>query len=217
VFNPTQAQASVQNVAQDYPYSAGLQPAVGTALNTSDPVNWPVQTYLGDLSPGLWTWDSYDQFGINGLEVTRTVQRGGTITDISGFQNCGLPMLSTTYRVWTITTQVEGYPAAVNQAIAPDADAQYLWPVEAMQVFSEFFGRPGGTFTVDFWNFAFMTESKPVWTPITTFTTMYPYDGDGTDFGEHVVSVNGQDRIEISNVPGNSYMLGNLPFAISPP
>jgi hypothetical protein len=46
---------------------------------------------------------------------------------------------------------------------------------------------------------------------------MYPDDGDGTDFGEHVVSVDGQDRIEFRNVSGNSYQLGNPPFAISSP
>jgi hypothetical protein len=214
----TMAQASLQNVAEDYPYAAGLQPAVGTALNTSDPVNWPVQTFLGDMIPGLWAWDSMSQFGINGLETSRTVQRGGTLTDISGFQNCGLPMLSTTYRMWTITTQVAGYYEVVNQAIAPDADAQYMAPWAATQINSEQINVPApATFTVQYWDFALMTESNPVWTPITTFTTMYVYDGNGQNYGEHVVSVNGQDRIEISNVPGNSYLPGNLPFAIAPP
>jgi hypothetical protein len=213
----TTAQASLRNATADYPYNSGQQTAVGSAMNTSDPVNWPVQTYLIDNIPNLWKSDSMSQFSMNGLETLVTVQKGGTVTDISGFARCGIPMLSTTYRIWTITTQVAGYPAAVNQIIAPDADAQYIWPVEAMQIFTEFLGAPGGTFAVQYWGFAFMTESNPVWTPITTLTTMYPYDGDGTSFGEHVVSVIGQDRVEISNVPGNSYLPGDLPFAIAPP
>jgi hypothetical protein len=210
--------ASFQNVAQDYPYQGGQQPAVGTALNTSDAVNWPVQTFLGDLIPGLWTWPSMSQFGINGLETTWTIQRGTTLTDISGFQQCGLPMLPTTYRVWTITTDIAGHPEVVNQVIAPDADAQYLWPPEFTQFVTEDINLSApGTFTVQFWDFFLMTESNPVWTPITTFQTLYPYDGDGRNYGEHVVSVDGQDRVEISNASGNSYLPANLPFAMAPP
>jgi hypothetical protein len=211
------AQASLRNATADYPYGAGLQPAIGSAINTSDPINWPVQTYLVDNIAGDYKSDSMSQFSMNGIETTVTIERGSTLTDISAFERCGLPMLNTTYRIWTITTQPTGYPSVVNQVIAPDADAQYIWPVEAVQIFTEFLGEPGGTFTVQYWDFAFMTESNPVWTPITNLTTMYPYDGDGTSFGEHVVSVNGQDRVEISNVPGNSYLTGNLPFAIAPP
>jgi hypothetical protein len=211
------AQASLRNATADYPFGSGAQPAIGSAINTSDPIHWPVQTYLVDDIAGDWKSDSVSQFSMNGIETAVTIQKGSTLTNMTAFERCGLPMLSTTYRMWTITTQPTGYPSVVNQVIAPDADAQYIWPVQAMQVFSEFLGHPGGTFTVQYWDFAFMTQSNPVWTPITAFTTMYPYDGDGTDFGEHVVSVNGQDRIEISNVPGNSYLPGNLPFAITSP
>ncbi len=212
----TSAQASLRNATADYPYQAGATSAVGSAINTSDTVNWPVQTYLIDNIPNLWESESMSQFNINGLETSVTVQRGDTLTDISGFERCGLPMLSTTYQMWTITTQVTGFPSVVNQVVLPEADAQYLWPVEFNQIFTEFLATTG-TFTVQYWDFAYMTESNPVWTPLSTFTTMYPYDGNGQNYGEHVVSVNGQDRIEISNVPGNSYLPGNLPFAIAPP
>jgi hypothetical protein len=30
------------------------------------------------------------------------------LTDISNFERCALPMLSGTFRMWTITTQVSG-------------------------------------------------------------------------------------------------------------
>lgn len=212
----TMAQASLRNATADFPYQSGQQPAVGSAINTSDPINWPVQTYLIDNIPNDWKSDSMSQSSMNGMQVSVSIQRSATLNDVSSFQRCGLTMLSTTYRIWTITTQVSGNPAVVNQVVAPDADAQFIWPVQAMQFFSEFLAQPGGTFTVQYWNFAFMTQSNPVWTPISTFTTMYPYDGDEQSFGVHVVSVNSHDRIEFSNVPGNSYLPGNLPFAIVP-
>jgi hypothetical protein len=212
----TYAQASLRNATEDLPYYNGQQTAIGSAISTSDEVNWPIQTYEVDDITNLWKSDSMSQFNVNGIEGTVTIERGDTLTDISSFERCGLAMLSTTYRMWTITTQMTGYPAVVNQVVVPDADAQYLIPAYAMQFNSEFLAQAGGTFTVQFWNFAYMPESNPAWTPVSTFTSMYPYDGGGQDFGLHVVSVNGEDRIEFSNVPGNSYLPGNLPFAIAP-
>jgi len=211
----TEAEASLRNATPDYPYASGQQPAIGSSINTSDPVNWPIQTYLIDNLTNNWKSDSISEFGINGLETHVTIQQGATLTDISSFERCGLPMLSGTYRMWTITTQVSGYPAVVNQVIAPDADARYIQPYAAMQFYSEFLSGPG-TFTVQYWDFGYMRESNPVWTPISTLTTNGNYDGSGQDFGVHVVSVNGQDRVEFSNIPGNSYLQGNLPFAIVP-
>ena len=208
----TQAEASLRNATPDYPYGSGQQPAIGSAINTGDPVDWPVQTYLIDNIHNLYKSDSISQFSLNGLETLVTIQRAGTLTDISGFQRCGLGMLSTTYRMWTITTQVTGHPAVVNQVVLPDADARYILTYAALQFYSEFLYN-AGNFAVQYWDFAYMRESDPVWTPISTFTTNWNYDGNGQDFGEHVVSVYGGDRIEFSNIPGNSYLPGNLPFA----
>ena len=213
----TYGQASLRNATADTPYYNGQQPAIGSGIISSDPVNWPVQTYLIDNIPRLYKSDSMSQFSINGLQGSVTIERGSTLTDVSSFERCGLQMLSTTYRMWTITTQMTGYAPVVNQVVAPDADARYLIAAYAMEFNSEFLSQPGGTFTVQFWNFAYMRESNPQWTPVSTFTTMYPYDGSGQDFGVHVVSVNGQDRVQFSNVPGNSYLPGNLPFSIAPP
>lgn len=212
----TEAEASLRNATPDYPYGQGYQPAIGSSINTSDPDNWPIQTYLIDDLTNYWKSDSISQFGINGLETLVTIQQGARLTDISSFEGCGLPMLSTTYRMWTITTQVSGYPAVVNQVIAPDADARYIAPWAAMSYYSEFLYTLG-TFTVQYWDFAYTRESNPVWTVVSALMTNWNYDGSGQDFGVHVVSVNGQDRIEFSNVPGNSYLPGNLPFAIAPP
>jgi hypothetical protein len=68
----------------------------------------PVQTYLIDGILNLWKSDSISQFGINGLEAPVTIQQGMMLTDISNFERCALPMLSGTFRMWTITTQVSG-------------------------------------------------------------------------------------------------------------
>jgi hypothetical protein len=214
----TNAEASLHNAVPDYPYGSGKQPALGSGINTSDPVNWPIQTLLIDDIPNTYKSDSISQFNINGLETQVTIQRGGTLTDVSGFaNNCGVPMLSTTYRMWTITTQVTGYPTVTHQVVLPDADAQYLLPYAYTMTFYSEFLNQSGTFTVQYWNFAYMRESNPVWTPVSTLMTNWNYDGSGLDFGVHVVSVNGKDRVEFSNVPGNSYLPGNLPFSIAPP
>lgn len=231
----TEGEASLRNATPDYPYKFGMQPAIGSSINTSDPINWPVQTYLIDGISNLWKSDSISQFGINGLETLVTIQRGRVLADISNFERCALPMLSGTFRMWTIITRVSGHGGGresgddlpwgpplrnlsghrtvVNQVIAPDEDARYLLPSAAMQFYSEFLNGPG-TFTVQYWDFTYMTESNPVWTPVSTFSTNANYDGNGQNFGVHVVKVHGQDRIEFSNVPGNSYLPGNLSFSI---
>jgi hypothetical protein len=211
----TEAYASLRHATADYPYQAGQEPAVGSAINTSDSVNWPIQTDLIDGIPKLYESVSMSQANLNGIEGLVTVQRGGTLTDVSSFVRCGLAMLSTTYRMWTITTQMAGYPQVVNQIVVPDADARYIYPVEAMQFFSEFLNS-AGPFEVQFWNFAYMTESNPVWTPVSTFATIYDNGGSAQDSGVHVVSVNGQDRVEFSNVPSTAYLPQNLRFSFAP-
>lgn len=212
----TDGRASLRNATPDYPYASGQQPALGSAINTSDSINWPVQTYLIDNIANLYKSDSISQANLNGVVVVVTIQRGSTLTDVSSFQRCGLPMLSTTYRMWTITTQVSGQADVVNQVVVPDADGRYIQSYAATQFYSEFL-YSAGSFAVQYWDLAYMRESGATWTPVTNFTTNWNYDGAGQDFGMHVVSVNGQDRIEFSNVPGNSYLPGNLPFAIAPP
>jgi hypothetical protein len=211
----TNAAASLHVSAPDYPYGAGQQPALGSGINSSDPINWPIQTDSIDYIPHLYKSDSISQFNINGLETLVTIQRGGTLTDVSSFQRCGLAMLSGTYRTWTVTTQVTGYPTVVHQMVLLDADARYLFPqAYTMQFYSEFLNQPG-TYTVQYWNFAYMRESNPVWTQLSTLKSGWNYDGAGQDFGVHVVTVNRQNRMEFSNVPGNSYLPGNLPFSIA--
>jgi len=216
VGNYLEAYSSLRNATADYPFNAGQQPSVGSAINTSDNVSWPVQTYLVDNIPNLWKSDSISQFNINGIDARVTIQRGGTLTDISSFQRCGVAMLSGPYRLWTITTEMTGRTAVVNQIVVPDASARYIVPAQAMQFASEFLNGLG-KFIVQYWDFAYMTESNPVWTPASTLMTNWLYDGSGQDFGVHVVNVNGQDRVEFSNDFGNSYLPGNQPFAIAPP
>ncbi len=212
----TEAYASLRHATADYPYQAGQTSAVGSGINTSDAVNWPIQTSLIDGIPKLYESVSMSQENLNGIEGLVTVQRGGTLTDVSGFARCGITMLSTTYRLWTITTQLMGYPAVVNQIVVPDASARYIYLAQAMQFFSEFLSSPGA-FVVQFWDFSYITEANPVWTPVSSFTTIYDNGGSGQTSGVHVVNVNSQDRVEFSNVPGNSYLPDNLRFTIAPP
>jgi len=212
----TEAEASLRNATPDYPFASRQQSAVGSSINTSDPVNWPIQTYLIDDLANTWKSDSISQISINGVGGLVTIQQADTLPNASSFQRCGLPMLYGTYRMWTITTQMSGYPTVVNQVVAPDADARYILAAAAMSFYSEFLNGPGA-FAVQYWNFAYMSESNPVWTPVSTLMTNWNYDGSGQDFGVHVVSVSGQDLVEFSNVPGNSYLPGNLPFAIAAP
>ena len=212
----TKATASLLIETTDYPYQSGQTSAVGSAMSTSDPATWPIQTYWADEITNLYQSRSESDFSINGIETLVTVERGGTLTDISSFLRCGIPMLPTTYRLWTMTTQMTGLPPVVNQVVVPDAAARYIAPFQASQFETEFQNNPG-TFTVQYWDFAYIRESDPQWHPVSTFVTLSSYLGNGQDFGLHVVSVNGQDRVEFSNVPGNSYLPMNLQFAIAPP
>jgi len=211
----TEAEASLRNAAPDYPYYYGQQTAIGSAINTSDQVNWPVQTYLIDNTPNLYKSDSISQSSMNGVEALVTIERGGTLADVSAFVRCGLSMLPGTYRLWTITTNMGVGGTIVNQVVVPDADAQYLVAAAAGQLYSEFLNG-AGDLAVQYWDFAYLTESNPQWSPVTSFLTGNNYDGSGADFGVHVVTVNGHDRVEFSNVTGNSYLPGNLLFSIAP-
>ena len=210
----TEAKASLRIASADYPYSGGETTAVGSGISTCDTVNWPIQTYLIDNIKNLYESESFSQFGINGLETLVTIERGGTLTNVSSYERCGHPMLAGTYRMWTITTQVAGHSTVVNQVVVPDAYAQYIAPWAAMQFGSEF-EDSAGTFTVQFWDFAYLSESNPVWTPVSTLQTQVNYTGNGQDLGVHVVTVSGQDRVEISNVSGNSYLPANIPFSFA--
>jgi hypothetical protein len=118
--------------------------------------------------------------------------------------------------MWTITTQMAGRPALVNEIILPDAHARYVLASAAMEFYSEFLSQPG-SFAVQYWDLAFSRESNPNWIPVSTFRTSWNYDGNGRDFGVRVVSVDGHDRIEFSNAAGNLYLPGNLTFSIAPP
>jgi hypothetical protein len=51
VGTDTYAEASLRNGVPDYPYGSGKQPTMGSGINTSDSVNWPIQTYLIDRIP----------------------------------------------------------------------------------------------------------------------------------------------------------------------
>jgi uncharacterized protein (TIGR03437 family) len=209
-------QASLRTATADYPFAAGQQSLVASAIKTSDPINWPIQTYLIDGLPSLWKSDSISQFPIDGLQGQVTIARGDALTDVSGFQRCGIPMLATTYRLWTITTEIAGHNTVINQIVVPDVNAGYFNSYPPLQFNSEFEKNPG-LFTVQYWDFMYRRESDSSWVPVSRFKTQGGYDGDGQDCGVHVVTVNGQDRVEFNNAAGLSYFPANLFFSIAPP
>jgi hypothetical protein len=203
----TEAQGSVRNATVDYPFYFGIEPGFTNALDTSDPVNFPTSTTWIDGYTNNYVMNSISQGNINGEDVTITIQRGGTITDVSTFAHCGMSLLPGTYRLWTLTTQIAGQGPVVNRIVALDEGAHYL-TTTALDFASEYINQ-SGIFTVQYWGFAFERESNPVWHGLTQFASAYDYDGQGQDFGSHIVTVGGQDRIEFSNAPGNAYIPGN--------
>ena len=105
-----------------------------------------------------------------------------------------------------------GRTPVVIDFVVPDEHGRYLTVNEAMNFLSEFI-HGSGNFTVQFWDFASMRESDPEWRTVSEFVTNPGYDGHGTDFGVRVGSVAGQNRVEISNVDGNKYLLGDVRFS----
>ena len=205
-------QASIRLAIADYPFNGGQEPGITTGLLTGDPVNFPVQTYEVDGIANLWKSDAISQFDVSSSDILVTIQRAGTVTDVSQFTRCGRTLLPGTYRLWTITTQASGHASSTTTVAVLDADGTYLTTNEALHFYSEFL-YTAGNFVVQYWNLQYQRESNTTWQPLNKFMTAWNYDGDGSNFGVHVVNVNGQNRIEFSNVPGGSYLKGNTPFS----
>ncbi len=205
------SQSSLRVGLTDYA-DGNQQPGPTVGMRTGDAVNYPIQTYLVDNIPKLFKSDAITQFNMNGVEAFVTMQRGGTLTDVSGFSRCGRQLLPGTYRVWIFQTEIAGKATAVDSIVVPDANGRYIVQNEALNFASELLNQPG-PYVVQYWDFAAIRESDPVWRPVTTFVTSPIYDGTRSDFGVHVVNVDGMKRVEFSNRSGGSYLPRNTPFA----
>jgi len=204
-------QSSLRVGLTDYA-DGNQQPGPTVGMRTGDRVNYPIQTYLVDNIPNLFKSDAITQFNMNGVEALVTMQRGGTLTDVSSFSRCGRQLLPGTYRVWTFQTEIAGRPTATDSIVVPDANGQYIVQSEALNFASELLNQPG-PYVVQYWDFAAIRESDPTWRAVTTFITSPLYDGTRSDFGVHVVDVNGVKGVEFSNRAGGSYLARNTPFA----
>jgi hypothetical protein len=208
----TEGQASLRHAIPDYPFAAGQQNAIGTGIRTMDPLGFPVQTYLIDNIPNLYKSDAISQVDLNGSDVLVTLERGETLQEVASFMRCGLQMLQTTYRKWTLRTEPSGVPPFLIEYVVPESSGRYITVHETMNFFSEFL-HGAGAFTVQYWEFATKRESDPIWRSVSSFVTGGSYDGNGSNFGLRVVPVLGQKRIEFSNQPGNVYLGRNVAFS----
>jgi len=215
-----EAQASVRPAIADYPLTWGLQPGVTTGLRTTNPIVFPVTSYFVDNIATLPKSDAISQFDVGGTEIGVTIQRSDTTSDLSSYSHCGRALLSGLYRRWSIKLEAVGHPSVIEEVVVPETSGRFLSPgvsggatgLNALEFFSEFLNSPG-TFTVQYWGFASMRESTRRWTPVTTFTTTYQYDGNGTAYGIRVVKHHGTPRIEFSNVP-SVYLARNTPIVL---
>jgi len=214
IGNYIERESSLRLAIPDYAYHFGQQPGITTGILTSDSIIYPVQTYNIDNIQNLYKSDAISQFDVDDIETLVTLERGDTTTKISQFNRCERPLLSEIYRKWKVRIVMPDKPLVECTYILPDLGARYLTVIEAMNFASEYLNG-AGFFTVQYWDFASIRESDPVWRSDTTFVSSSSYDGNGSDFGIRVVTVNGYDRIEFSNRPGNTYIPKDTQFSIN--
>jgi hypothetical protein len=203
--------ASLRPAIADYNFNSGLQPGITTGMLTGDAINWPVQSYLIDNIPNLYKSDAISQFGLNGLETEVSMQQADTTSNVSAYARCGRPLLAGLYRHWIMTVTVQGHPPVIHDFVVPESSGKYLTVNEVMNFASEFL-HTASLIAVQYWDIQVTRESNPVWSPVSTFISSPSYDGNGTDFGIHVVNVAGQNRIEFANQAGLQYIPANTVF-----
>lgn len=207
-----EGQASLRVAMADYAVESGQQPGPSIGIRTGDPVVYPVQTYVMFNLPKLYKSDAISQFDITGLETQVTIERGNTLTEVSEFTRCGRSLIPVVYRRWSARVEMAGRNPVTVEFIAPDGNALYLNTNQALNVATDFL-NVAGLVTVQYWDFAGMRESDPVWRSLSSFVSNTLYDGNGRDFGVRIVNVGGQNRIEVSNRTGNTYFLSGVSFS----
>ena len=202
--------ASFRPSIADYHLQLGNTSARTTGLRTLDPINYPQQTYIIDNIANLWKSDAISQANLNGVEVLVTIERGDTTSNTGPYASCAPAYQGTLYRKWLATVQGNAITSVV-EFIVPEQNGRYLSRNQFFNLYTEFM-HTNGVFTTQFWDHALKRNSDPAWRPVTTFLTHPYYDGNGTDFGVRIVNIGGQRRFEVSNKPGEPFMLRNVSF-----
>jgi hypothetical protein len=215
---------SIRLALGDYAFHHGQEQGRTTGIRTTDPVNYPVQQYVIDGINAFPKADAISQFDVKHTDMLVTIERGQTLTDVTAYTRCGVPLLPRTYRQWSIKVEMPGREPYMSTFVVPDAKGRYLVagsneefsPYNGVMNFASEFLHMPGAFTVQYWDFATQRESNPTWTKVSTFRTSPLYDGNTRDYGVRVVNVGGQERVEFSNRAGNTYLRGSTLFTIVP-
>jgi hypothetical protein len=207
-----EGRTSLRLAIADYPFNGGSLPGITTGLRTLSPTAFPTQNYLVDNIPKLYKTDAISQGNFTSIETLVTIERGPVISDVSPYQRCGQSWVSGNYRVWTIRVEPIGQPAYAVELVMSELYGRFLLAAELANMATEFL-HTAGYWGVQYWDFATKRESDPTWRPVSTFVTGTLYDGNTRDFGVRVVTIGGQNRVEISNRSGNTYLRGGVKFS----
>lgn len=209
----TNGEASLRQGIADYPYNAGYTTGIASGLATGDATKWPVQSYLVDDISNLYKTEADSQFNINGNDISVTIEKGSTVSDVTSCERCSRPLQPLTYRQWNVQIETPNNGTVNQIVVLPELYANYLDIYEVLHFYSEFLKLPG-PYAVQYWDFQIRRDSYPVWVSITSFISDSNYDGNGLNYGIHVITANGQKRIEFTNQYGLSYIPANTTFSL---
>jgi hypothetical protein len=181
-----------------------------TGARTSAPLEFPRQSYFIDGGPVPKT-DMISQSNLNGITGEVKVERGGLVTDKSGWR-CEGDLDSSDYRRWS--AQVVIAPASHDLSFAlPDSNARYFAPWEILNFYTEFFGE-SGLFKVYLWDLEILRESGGGWQPLVEWIVDH-HCGSLTEFGVRLATFQGKPVIEISNDGPASFFPAGTIFSLS--
>jgi len=181
-----------------------------TGAKTFSPLQFPRQSYLIDGSTVPKT-DMISQLNLNGITGEVKVERGGLITDKSGWR-CEGDLDSSDHRRWN--AQVMIGPASHDLSFAlPDSNARYFAPWEILNFYTEFFGE-SGLFKVYLWDLEILREGGGGWRPLVEWI-VDRHCGSLTEYGVRLATFQGRQAIEISNDGPASFFPAGTIFSLA--
>ncbi|HWX20048.1 MAG TPA: CARDB domain-containing protein [Candidatus Binatia bacterium] len=184
-----------------------------TGAQPLSPAMFPKQTYEIDGISNLWKMDTVCQTNLNGTECDVQLTRAGIITDLTGWNCSGLLDTNVIFREWDSMITFDG-ATYTNRFALPDANGRYVTSYEMFDFYSEFFWLTN-QFQAFFWNLELQREGETWWRRVNQFN-VYRQDAYPTNYGARVVSDQGTNVIEISNVGGlPAYLNTNTQFDLS--